>query len=592
MIKRKLIRYIDLNIIGKNAPIDTPFGPRTITYADYTASGRAIKFIEYYILNDVLPYYANTHSKNNACALRTTKFREGARLLIKKCVNATDDDVIIFIGSGSTAAINKLVNVLHLRDKDIQDKTVVFISTFEHHSNILPWKETGIELIQIPNTKEGLLDQHFLKKKLKYYHDTVKKHVICSLNAATLVHHYDGWVFWDYAAAAPHVKIDMNPSTATYKDAVFISTHKFIGGPSTPGILIAKKKLFTNLVPIDCGGGTVNFVTRTNIEYVKDIETREEGGTPNILGAIRAGLVFHLKEIVGEKIIEKRETELIEKFFQRFQNHEKLLVLGSSIVPRLAIFSFLIYVPTFNKYLHHNFICILLNDLFGIQVRSGCACAGPYVLELLNIDDQKAQIYTRFITEDEKYFSGRFDGFSRNVLMKHGFTRFNLSYFASDEEVDYILNALEFIADEGWKLLPLYTYELETAVWRPRQASSESHASHCYNLQMITYENGIMKQSSSTLQNQIIQSKISQSIRSSSSSDPLDQAIAMANNITKYVCKNIDFRNDPPLDIPKEYQGFIWFILPKEVVIKMLNVFVSVNRWLCMTPTLSLLFVI
>ncbi|CAF4229722.1 unnamed protein product, partial [Rotaria sordida] len=379
---------------------------------------------------------------------------------------------------------------------------------------------------------------------------------------SALVHHYDGWVFWDYAAAAPHVKIDMNPSTAAYKDAVFISTHKFIGGPSTPGILIAKKKLFTNLVPIDCGGGTVNFVTRTNIEYVKDIETREEGGTPNILGAIRAGLVFHLKEIVGEKIIEK------------------------------PIFSFLIYVPTFNKYLHHNFICILLNDLFGIQVRSGCACAGPYVLELLNIDDQKAQIYTRFITEDEKYFSGRFDGFSRNVLMKHGFTRFNLSYFASDEEVDYILNALEFIADEGWKLLPLYTYELETAVWRPRQASSESHASHCYNLQMITYENGIMKQSSSTLQNQIIQSKISQSIRSSSSSDPLDQAIAMANNITKYVCKNIDFRNDPPLDIPKEYQGFIWFILPKEVVIKMLNVFVSVNRWLCMTPTLSLLFVI
>ncbi|CAF1516915.1 unnamed protein product [Rotaria sordida] len=582
--KKKLLRYIDLNIIGKNAPIDTPFGPRTITYADYTASGRAIKFIEYYILNDVLPYYANTHSENNACALRTTKFRKGPRSLIKKCVNATDDDVIIFTGSGSTAAVNKLVNVLHLKDKDIQDKTVVFISTFEHHSNILPWKETGIELIRIPNTKEGLLDQHFLKTKLKHYHHTVKKHIICSLNAAsnvtgirtdvdtisTLVHHYDGWIFWDYAAAASYVKIDMNPSTTAYKDAVFISTHKFIGGPSTPGILIAKKKLFTNRIPVDCGGGTVNFVTRTNIEYVKDIEIREEGGTPNILGAIRAGLVFHLKEIVGENIIEKRETELVDKFFQRFRNHQKLLVLGSSTVPRLAIFSFLIYVPIFDKYLHHNLISILLNDLFGIQVRSGCACAGPYVLELLNIDDQKAQIYTRFMTEDE---NGRFDGFSRNVLMKPGFTRFNLSYFASDEEVDYILNALEFIADEGWKFLPLYTYELETAVWRPRPVSSGSHISHCHNLQMITYENGIMKQNFSTLQNHIIQSKIPQSIRFSSSNDPLDQAIAMANNISKYVCENIDFRNDPPLDIPEEYQDFIWFILPKQVVIKMLNVF-------------------
>ncbi|CAF4991457.1 unnamed protein product, partial [Rotaria sp. Silwood1] len=367
--KQRLIRYIDSNIIGKNAPIDTPFGTRKIIYADYTASGRAIKFIEHYMLNNVLPYYGNTHSENNACALQTTKLREGARLLIKKYVNGTDDDVIIFTGSGSTAAINKLVDVLHLRDKDIQDKTVVFISTFEHHSNILPWTETGIEIIRIPNTKQGLLDQHFLKKKLKHYYHKVKKHIICSLNAAsnvtgirtdvdtvsTLVHQYDGWVFWDYAAAAPYVKIDMNPSETAYKDAVFISTHKFVGGPSTPGILIAKKKLFTNRVPSDCGGGTVNFVTRTNVEYVKDIETREEGGTPNILGAIRAGLVFHLKEAVGEKIIEKREEELVEKFFQRFRNHEKLLVLGSSTVPRLAIFSFLIYVPAFDKYLHHNF---------------------------------------------------------------------------------------------------------------------------------------------------------------------------------------------------------------------------------------------
>ncbi|CAF5129864.1 unnamed protein product, partial [Rotaria sp. Silwood1] len=108
-----------------------------------------------------------------------------------------------------------------------------------------------------------------------------------------------------------------------------------------------------------------------------------------------------LKEAVGEKIIEKREEELVEKFFQRFRNHEKLLVLGSSTVPRLAIFSFLIYVPAFDKYLHHNFVCILLNDLFGIQGRSGCACAGPYALELLNIDDQKGQIYIKFITEDE-----------------------------------------------------------------------------------------------------------------------------------------------------------------------------------------------
>ncbi|CAF4999864.1 unnamed protein product, partial [Rotaria sp. Silwood1] len=241
--KKQLLQYIDSNIIGNNIRINTPWGSRKMIYADYTASGRALIFIEQYMLSIVLPYYANTHSENNACALQTTKFREGARTLIKQYVNTTDNDVVIFTGSGSTGAINKLVDVLHLRDEEVRSKTVVFISTFEHHSNILPWKETGVEIVRIPNNKLGLIDENFLKTQLECYHKEVKKHIICTFNAASnvtgirtdvdrvskLVHQYDGWIFWDYAAAAPYVKIDMNPSDVAYKDAVFISTHKFVG---------------------------------------------------------------------------------------------------------------------------------------------------------------------------------------------------------------------------------------------------------------------------------------------------------------------------------------------------------------------------
>ncbi|CAF4530677.1 unnamed protein product, partial [Rotaria sp. Silwood2] len=576
--KQQLLQYIDSNIIGKNVQINTPWGSRKMIYADYTASGRGLTFIEHYMMNNVLPYYANTHSENNACALQTTKFREGARTIIKQYVNATDDDVVIFTGSGSTAAINKLVDVLQLRDENVRSETVVFITTFEHHSNILPWKETGVELIRIPNNKQGLIDEDFLKNQLKHYHDEVKKHIICTFNAASnvtgirtdvdhvskLVHQYDGWIFWDYAAAAPYLKIDMNASEIAYKDAVFISTHKFVGGPSTPGILIAKKKLFTNQVPSSVGGGTVNFVTRTHTEYIQDIEAREEGGTPNILGAIRAGLVFHLKESVGYHTIDAREDALVAKFFARFRNHPKLFVLGSSTVPRLGIFSFLIYVPLFHKYLHHNFICVLLNDLFGIQVRSGCSCAGPYVLDLLNIDDQTADIYTKFITADE---NGRLNEMPKIELMKPGFTRFNLSYFASDEEVDYILNAIEFIANDGWKFLSLYTYDIKTAVWRPRTVPSGNHFYQYHSLQMITYQHGMMEENTGKQQMELFNSNIPQLVTNlSSSDDPIEEAKSMANNIPKYVYENVDFRTDTPLNVPDEYRDFVWFVTPKDII--------------------------
>ena len=169
---------------------------------------------------------------------------------------------------------------------------------------------------------------------------------------------------------------------------------------SFQGILIAKKKLFSLRAPKACGGGTVNFVTRTCREYNYDIEMREEGGTPDIIGCVRAGLAFQLKDSLDQGYIEAREEELVKRFVRRFRKHETLFLLGSHTAPRLPIFSFIIYVPGISKYLHHNFVCLLLNDLFGIQVRSGCACAGPYALDLLNVNDAKTDIYCMFMTED------------------------------------------------------------------------------------------------------------------------------------------------------------------------------------------------
>ncbi|CAF3897335.1 unnamed protein product, partial [Rotaria sp. Silwood1] len=261
------------------------------------------------------------------------------------------------------------------------------------------------------------------------------------------------------------------------------------------------------------------------------------------------------------------------KFFQRFQNHSTLFILGPLDVSRLAIFAFLIYVPSIGKYLHHNFICSLLNDLFGIQVRSGCSCAGPYVLDLLEIDDEKAEIFTKFITEDSEHRLDKDnDEIPHNALMKPGFTRFNLSYFSNDEEINYILDAVEFLANDGWRFLPLYTYNQENAVWRPRHLSMENHSNAYHSLQMINYQNGTMEQINSvnnTLQN--IDHRLPLvNLSLPLTDDPFDQAKSISKKMPKHVFENIDFRTDVPLNIPKKYQDFIWFVTPKEVMLKLL----------------------
>ncbi|CAF2071588.1 unnamed protein product [Rotaria magnacalcarata] len=563
----KLVQYIDDNIIGKDYIFNGPWGLRRMVYCDYTASGRPLEFIENYLRSYVLPLYGNTHSETSLCAQQATRFREEARNIIKKSVNATENDVLLFTGTGSTGAVHTLVSNFDFNDVNSRKNTIVMVSAFEHHSNILPWTETGVEVIRIPTTQQGILDLSVLKAKLQHY-SNLKKRIICSLNAAsnitgiytdvdtvsTLVHSYSGLMFWDYATAAPYMKIDMNPSATAYKDAVFISTHKFIGGPGTPGILIAKKDLFSLKPPKACGGGTVNFVTRTCREYNYDIETREEGGTPDIIGCIRAGLVFQLKDSVDSSYIRTREEELVKRFHRRFKKNETLVLLGSQTAARLPIFSFSIYIPGVCKYIHQNLVCLLFNDLFGIQVRSGCACAGPYALDLLNINDAKTDTYCLFMTENANARGN--EGIVRTMMMKPGFTRLNLPYFSTDEEIDYIFNAIEFIAADGWKFLPLYTYDPTTASWSHRSGFQLAQSS----LEDITYKSGKMLYYGKKVD-------LSSTRGGKHFPDPLREAKTLVGNALKYALEVVDYTSDPPLNIPDKYQHMVWFAVPIDIAL-------------------------
>ncbi|XP_061346802.1 uncharacterized protein LOC133292417 [Gastrolobium bilobum] len=507
------LSWLRSQIIGNDAEFDSPFGRRKLVYADHTASGRSLHYNENFIINHLLPFYGNTHTCDSYVGSRTTKMLHEATEYIKKCLGGGEEDAIMFCGSGTTAAIKRLQEVMGIAVPSIvremvlnslttQERWVVFVGPHEHHSNLLSWRQSLAEVVEIGLDDKGLVDVEALKLQLEAYKYT-NRPMLGSFSAcsnvtgiysdtraiAQLLHQYKGFVCFDFAASGPYVEIEMRSGESDGYDAVFLSPHKFLGGPDSPGVLLMSKNLYQlrSSPPSTCGGGTVTYVNGFNEKdtlYLDNIEERENGGTPPIIQTVRAALAFWVKEYISYEEIEKREQLYISKALKRLISNPNIEVLGNLSTKRQAILSFVIYSTTNSsssgwgnewsdaneenegelnlwaetgnkrgKPLHGPFVATILNDLFGIQARGGCACAGPYGHQLLNINKSQSLAIRSAVQKG-------------HIGVKPGWTRVSFPYYMSEEDFEYILSAIEFLAVYGQRFFSLYSFNLRNGSWR------------------------------------------------------------------------------------------------------------------------------
>jgi selenocysteine lyase/cysteine desulfurase len=455
-----LVQFLREGLVGENACIEGPAGPKQLLYADYVASGRALHQIESFILNEVLPYYANSHTEASYCGSFTTRLREEARREIMRIVGAGEGTSVIFAGSGATAGINKLVRLLDIeRRTRAGERIVVFVGPYEHHSNLLPWRESGAEIVEIEEASGGGPDLDRLSEALT---EAAKADLLIGAFSAAsnvtgivtatgpvtrLLKKHGALAFWDYAGGAPYLPLSMAEDTDASKDAIVFSPHKFPGGPGASGILVLCEDIVAVDRPTAPGGGSVRFVSPWEHDYSLSLVSREEAGTPNIIGDVRAALVLLVKEAVGQAYIDSRDAQLRRRAMERWKRNPFIEMLDGA--GSLPIFSFRIRDGR-GGHIHHQLFTRMLSDYFGIQARGGCACAGPYAHRLLGIEEQASHELSCAIR------SGR-------EIEKPGWIRLNFSYLLDDGQAEAIINGVDRLARSALDYSSLYRCDTATA---------------------------------------------------------------------------------------------------------------------------------
>lgn len=470
-----LLAFLRAGLIGDNAVIDGPCGPKTLIYADYVASGRALAQIEDWVRENVLPFYGNTHTEASYVGAFCTRLREEARARIAAMTNAGDDCSVVFTGAGATSGLNRIAGLLDIAGVVADGRrAVVLVGPYEHHSNLLPWRESGADVVEIPEGPRGGPDIDRLEAALAAARDADL--IVGAFGAASNVtgiitdtdditrrlKAHDAYAVWDYGCAAPYMPISMGDQPDALKDAIVFSPHKFPGGPGASGIMIVRDAMAGRATPTLPGGGTVSFVSPWDHIYSTKLVNREEGGTPNVIGDIRAALAMIVKESLGAEWLAARQDALRKRALAVWRRNPSIEVLGLPEPENgaLPIFSFRVRAGA-NGYVHHQLFTRLLSDVHGIQARGGCACAGSYGHHLLGITEPESKALVSALAAGLE-------------TEKPGWIRLNLSALLTDEKADIIIEAVDTLAHGAVDYINTYQADEATARFTPASQADVS----------------------------------------------------------------------------------------------------------------------
>lgn len=437
-----LVGRLRAGLVGEGVKISGPRGRMPMLYADYVASGRALRQIEDFVMEHVLPYYANTHTETSYCGAWSTGLREGARAEIARIMGAGPGCHVVFSGAGATSGLNRVVGLLDIPGVLARGgRAVVLHGPYEHHSNILPWRESGALVLEIPESPLGGPDMAVLEAGLQAHQGAELlvgtfsamsnvTGIVTDTDAVTrMLKAHGALAVWDYAGGAPYLAMQMQTAPDAAKDAIVFSAHKFPGGPQASGVLVIRDSVVRRDTPTLPGGGTVAFVSPETQLYSADVRLREEAGTPNVVGDIRAGLVMLVKEALGQDWIDARNGQLQTMARAAWEGIQGLEILGNpQAATGLPIFSFRVHDAT-GAAVDHVAFTKGLSDNFGIQARGGCSCAGPYGHRLLHIDPNASAHIAAEIREG-------------HAVEKPGWVRVNLSYLLTDAKAGAIIQGI------------------------------------------------------------------------------------------------------------------------------------------------------